>query len=480
MARSSSISTGVGVLIAVLSLATLTLFVLTLVFVGQKQTAEQQLAAFRQETDEIIRASERNLGSVRTLIDSAKRDNRSLVGALTEQFGDISQLVSGSRGDSLTSLKQRVEGALRPLGGSNLISTLADQRSSLARSEQRARDAEAAAAAARSDLENQNALVRQQGEQSKTTIDALNAQVRGYRQELETFRGDVQEAVETAGAEIERTTREAGEQRARDADQIARLGGELAAAQARLRELQGTRPGERLVADPEFALVDGQVTVVDNAAGDVVFINRGRRDRVFLGQTFEVYSDGSQVRPVPVLDPRTGQTSEEFPPGKAAIEIIAIEDATSRARVVRPRARGVGSRAHSIAQGDVIVNAVYDPAKVYRFLIAGDFNLRGGTPTPLGRDDVRALITQWGGQVVETLSGEVDFVVLGERPVVPPQPAGTASTEVISFFVQKQNEAGQYERFLREATGSEIPILNQNRLLTLTGQAGLGAAFGAR
>ncbi|MBL8223568.1 MAG: hypothetical protein JNL62_30330, partial [Bryobacterales bacterium] len=61
-------------------------------------------------------------------------------------------------------------------------------------------------------------------------------------------------------------------------------------------------------------------------------------------------------------------------------------------------------------------------------------------PTALERQDAETMITAWGGLIVPDLSGDVDFLVLGERPVLPPRPGADAPLEVVQEFIRRQRE----------------------------------------
>jgi hypothetical protein len=83
-------------------------------------------------------------------------------------------------------------------------------------------------------------------------------------------------------------------------------------------------------------------------------------------------------------------------------------------------------------------------------------------------------IRDWGGTVTEgdDLPGDVDFVLVG---VEPAEPRGTlsddASIEEIEAVSQARERRVKYLGLVDKATDARIPILNWNRLRTLTGDA---------
>ena len=172
-----------------------------------------------------------------------------------------------------------------------------------------------------------------------------------------------------------------------------------------------------------------------------------------------MYPDAGSIRP----DPRTG----DYARGKATLEVTRVDDTTSTARVLSSQ------RGNPVIRGDVMANALYDPAKVYSFLVFGNFDTNGdGLASADEQTDVKAQIQEWGGNITQALSGDVDFLVLGSRPVLPPTPPADAPVPVVQEFIRLKRTVQEYDRLLEQATATSIPVLNQNRLFTLTGRRG--------
>jgi hypothetical protein len=224
-------------------------------------------------------------------------------------------------------------------------------------------------------------------------------------------------------------------------DQIARLQGEGLRA-----SVEGL---------PEEALVDGRINQVNPIDNEVV-ISIGREQKAVLGMTFAIYDDATDIR----IDPETF----EYRAGKAVIEIIKVEPTFSRARIIS------SSEGNPIVRGDVVANAVYDPTKTYKFVVDGLFDVDGdGVASRFERDTLEALIERWGGVLVSEISGDTDFVVLGEKPILPPAPGRDAPVAVIQEFVRLQQEIQRYDDLLFKAGSTSMPVLNANRLRTLIG-----------
>jgi hypothetical protein len=223
----------------------------------------------------------------------------------------------------------------------------------------------------------------------------------------------------------------------------------------RIAQLQQANTKNILKPRPEESLADATVTAATPGAGEVT-INRGMRDKIILGMSFAVYADATAIKPGP---------GGEYPMGKASVEVVNVGETTSTCRVTRE------TRGNPIVRGDVVANAIYDPNKTYTFLVFGNFDSNGdGMATPHEADSVRAIINEWGGKTTDELSGSVDFLVLGQRPVVPPPPNSGAPPAVVTEYLRIDQLAKRYDDLTRQAASTSVPILNENRLYTLIGR----------
>src|SRR5262249_7074798 len=128
-------------------------------------------------------------------------------------------------------------------------------------------------------------------------------------------------------------------------------------------------------------------------------------------------------------------------------------------------------KGNPIVRGDVIANALYDPNKVYTFMVYGNFDPSGGgIPNQQGAEDIKAMIAAWGGKVADDLSGNVDFLVLGDRPLLPPQPGVNDPVNVVQIYMAASDKAQKYDKLFETAAATSLPVLNQNRLYTLIGR----------
>ncbi len=293
-------------------------------------------------------------------------------------------------------------------------------------------------------------------EEARNEFQSFESQQRGrvddYARSVEQYSDDIESAKSEFQSETTRIRRDA-EALADEKDQrIASLEDEVQQLREIIRRLDRDR--EILTPANEAALIDGELIGVNLAANEV-YLSLGRGDKLPIGITFTVYDAAASVLP---------NASGEFPPGKATIEVTRVDGETSTARILE------SSRGNRIVAGDKIVNAIYDPDKTYEFVVFGNFDANNDfVATPAETNAIRALIRNWGGTIVDDLSGQTDFLVLGERPILPPQPGLDAPAPVIQAYAAARSRQQRYDRLFEGAQSASIPVLNQNRLETLTG-----------
>ncbi|MBM4006686.1 MAG: hypothetical protein FJ292_03840 [Planctomycetes bacterium] len=202
-------------------------------------------------------------------------------------------------------------------------------------------------------------------------------------------------------------------------------------------------------------LVDGRVIEVNGSEGQI-FIDLGKQQRLQAGTTFEVFETPEQIR----------SSGEQGLRGKASIQIMRVGDLTSTARVIR------STPGRPVVKNDLLANAVYSPTHRYRFLVHGKFNVDGDK---FASTDETQLIVQrikdWGGTVSseDRVTGDLDFVVIGEVPEEPNTLSPTASDQEVEGYQRAKAAKDQYEKILNDATRARIPVLNWNRFQSLTG-----------
>jgi NAD-dependent DNA ligase len=208
---------------------------------------------------------------------------------------------------------------------------------------------------------------------------------------------------------------------------------------------------------------DGQIILVDDAAG-IVHINLGSDDHIYRGLTFSVYDKASGV-------PRDGKP-------KAEVEIFSIAKTTSIARVLSSQPR------NPIATEDIVANLIWDADKVNQFVITGDYDLNNdGKPDYNAHDAIQALIEKWGGTVSDTVSAKTDYVIIGTKPVLPPEPTLeilAADPTAQERYNAAQSRLQEYNTVQSQAQALYIPIFTYERFLYVIGyesQVGKAGAF---
>lgn len=454
MASRSGGSTGLVVSLVLTIMLAVGMFITTVIYFSNAQKAQKDLVALQSQYREYILPEEQQRDDIRQFVQAARAESKSAVAYLATNLQDTIQTITGRPRESVEAMKQKLAG-VGAGSGTSLLQIIRDNGNEIARLEQQLAAANQARDRALADRENEVRKVQQIEERHAQTLAGVMSQIESYKNEADAARAAMNRLQQQYVADIERLTRE-------HADQIASLNQQVAAARtetARLtdevKRLRGEKRSDVLSGTPEEALVDGRIINVNANAGEVT-IDRGWSDRIKLGMTFAVYSRASAI---------TRDEEGNYAQPKARIEVIRVGDTSSTARVT------FQGRGNPVIRGDVIANAVYDPNKTYKFVTFGDFDANGdGVPTPTEVSEVRRLIQAWGGEVLESIQGDVDFLVLGARPVPPPQPPIDAAPEVVQFYIDALTRVQQYDQLYNAAVSTAIPILNENRLKTLIGK----------
>jgi hypothetical protein len=454
MAARSSAGVGVGITITLLGVACLGLFISTIVFYSKFQRSDRELTASRQDWDTWVRRDEQGSDTIGSLRGVAKKDNKSVIGYLNDSLRGTMQKVTGSK----STTPEGLDTELKNIAGadtSSLIGVIHARDDSIK---------DLTSKLAESDKARQTALANMQAEAERVktkiaaydkTVATLNSDIDRYKGEVEQYREAVNKAKSEMDANVEKNRGDSAAKESALGERIRKLDSENLQLNERLSALTQAKTSTLLRPKAEESLVDGTI-IAASAGNNEVTINRGLKDKIFLGMTFAVYSDATAIKP---------GTDGVYPAGKASIEVTNVGDTSSTCRIVRE------TKGNPIVRGDVIANAIYDPNKSYTFLVYGNFDSNGdGIATPAEMNDIRAMIEAWGGKVTDELSGSVDFLVLGQRPVVPPPPPSGAPPAVMTEYMRLDQQATRYDELSRQAAATSVPILNENRLYTLIGR----------
>lgn len=439
---------------AISSILVVVLFVLTVVFYFQAQAAQREVQGMEQANAEFIRPAERAQDDVRQLLAAANADGKSLVGYLVESRRSIMQRVTGTPTDSLDRLGQR----LSNVPGADSSSLLRVAEDAVRRNQElqdRLNQAQAAVTRAQENAANETQRVASIESGFRETISQLSAEVANYRDEVESLRGDYGQARLSMDRRVSDIRTRADDRVSILGNQLDQARADLRSAEEQLRELRGQGRTTGVRPRPEESLADGVVVAI-NERDRQVTINRGSKDKVTLGMTFSVYNDAQEITP---------DAQGNYPRGKANLEVIRVLEDRAIARIN-------GSVAgRPILQGDVVANAVYDPNKVYKFVVYGFFDADGDGIETFGETRaIESAIRNWNGRVVNDMAGDVDFLVLGTRPSLPPEPDITATEQEILQYQEALTRVERYDNLFNTAVSAGVPVLNQNRFYTLIGK----------
>ncbi|MEK6643727.1 MAG: hypothetical protein AABZ08_07440 [Planctomycetota bacterium] len=211
-------------------------------------------------------------------------------------------------------------------------------------------------------------------------IDSLKSQMNAKQDAMESIRKEAVEMGNHLKAEI---------------NQRERLLDEQKVALANLR-------GPAAVGAQELALARKPIGEVLRALpGDsLVHISLGKDANVTLGMTFTVYSSDERI-------PMDGR-------GKAAVEVVGLSQRTAECRVT-----SLAPPDDPILEGDRVGNIILsrEKGKKPHFCIVGNFDIDfDGNVDARGAMAVAALVKRWGGEVVDTVDAETDYLVMGAEP----------------------------------------------------------------
>jgi len=208
---------------------------------------------------------------------------------------------------------------------------------------------------------------------------------------------------------------------------------------------------------------DGKIILIDDQA-KVVHLNIGTNQHVYRGLTFTVYDRSGSV-------PKDGK-------GKAEIEVFDVADTYCAARITESDAK------KPILLGDIAANLIWNSDKTNVFVIAGDFDLdNDGNIDEDATGRIKTLIEKWGGKVVDEISIDTDFLVLGDQPQVPQQQPTFEQLELDPGAMQRYEallqQLNHYNQLQSQAQAFWIPIFRYERFLYFIGYKGQISKAGA-
>ncbi len=454
MATRTNTSMATMVFLAILGLLSLALFVTTVISVAKVQRLTREKESAEANLAEAIPADQRGDDWDRLRQEAG---TQGVVPYLNDAYRQAARLVTGSSRDDIEEMQNAVRAELE-LGDEAsvppLLPAIRELQTEIGNLEDALAAAQEDAATARRDYRDVEDRLEEAKDEHEETIAALTREVDRYQSELQAARTNFETTLADVEDRIQRMRRD-GEETIRELeDENRALDRSVQTLEALVARLRGDVAEDTLRPGAEDALVDGTIVGINPGANEV-FISRGRREKIVLGMTFEVYPIGTTI---------VREADGGYPPGKATIEVIRIDETSSACRIIR------SSRGNPVVVNDVIANAVYDPRKTYHFVVFGTFDTNeDGFATVQEEQEIRAIINEWGGEVSDELNGNTDFVVLGRRPILPPEPKLDDPPELIQRYRRLVQQQRRYDELFEAAQATSIPVLNQNRLFTLTG-----------
>jgi len=306
--------------------------------------------------------------------------------------------------------------------------------------------------------EHTDALAKKDGTIAKMKSDQ-DGEVAKLRQDLRDARTSLAAGLADKDAQLQRAVEEKDaiiKQREQEKAVLAQekdtLTVELQKRDVLIRDLQNKLRDEKRGMEPgKIALrkPDGRIAKV-LPDQQLIFIDLGDADNIKPGLPMAVYAKETGI-------PQTGE-------GKAKLVVVNVGPTTSECRIVE------APKDEPIVEGDLVANIVFDTSRVHDFVVEGEFDLYGeGRPDPLGSRRVRKLIEDYGGKLAETVSVDTDFVVMGEEPPRPPQPAADAPPADFRIYQDKMKKYNRYKQIQAVAITLQIPVLNTTRFLAFSG-----------
>ena len=456
MAVRSGAGTGVIVSLVVFVLTTVFLLVLAIVFYAGKTKEMEAKATAEAALATYVRSQERSGDTFKGFEAAAKDRRQSVAQFLNTRYEDLMSFVGGDPTMTLDSMKTEFK-RFNFKDNDTVRARMQAMNSDLNARQSELEGMNNQVKTLTQQMAEKEAQIKQASESHQQEMDAVEGRIASYRDAAEENRTQMQAAVDELNRAKD-TLRSRYEGRIHELEnETDNLSRELVVLKGKITEFERARNDARLKSRNPAMLVDGHVIDVPGTS-DQVYVDRGQKDRVVRGMTFEVYGQESQI----VVNPQTG----ELPRGKASLEVLKVNDTTSICKITRSQT------GNPIIRGDVIANAVYDPTYRFKFLIHGKFEIDGDAkPTETEAEYLRSLVLDWGGTVVtgDDLPGDLDFLVLGVEPPKPPPLPSDASPVLINDWV-KRNEANErYNLVFRQAREAQIPVLNANRFFILIG-----------
>lgn len=396
--------------------------ILAIVFYTKVEAAEQSAEAAQNALAQAISSADQE----NTALDRLTADkpaSETVVGALIRNTGTLEAEISRLQNQLNTANQEKADA----------LSQLESQKAAT----DKARVDLTQAVDAKEDLSNE----------LTGKVTALTGTVNDISAENTRLQGLMNKSVAEVDAKYQATISELRGQISELDGQVTTRERKIVELQDDIAELRGKRPE-----NVEVTLADARiVSQIENQ--NKVYIDIGRESNLTLGMPFKVFDADDIMK---INDPESE--------GKAVVEIININSNSAVGRIVDRKPRAI------INDGDVLVNVVYDPNRVFTFHVFGQFDLDYDEEADDdGTEQVRSMVRRFNGELSETMGFSTDYLVLGLEPELPVRPDDELDLiKMREYRVQLQNFK-EYQDRIAEAKELGVPVLNQNRFLDLVG-----------
>ncbi|MEM9420472.1 MAG: hypothetical protein AAGA25_15690 [Planctomycetota bacterium] len=371
------------------------------------------------------------LNSVRNSADS---NNPAYTAIVAEGSGTaVSKLLT-----NIDSLRQQVSGLQGEVGSLN--GQLSSTQAQLKTQSDATKDAQ-------EDLQKTVDAKEAQAKDLTAQVNALESTVSNISSENTRLKSLIDSSIEDIRADYER-------QLADGRKRLAEAQAQATASNRNVIELRETIEVLRGKRNPDIPVTLADATVVAQIPDqNKVYLDIGRDAGLRLGQVFQVYDAGDIVK---IEDPDAE--------GKAVVEVININSNSAIGRIVQRKPRT------AVNDGDILVNVVFDPNRLYSFHVFGQFDLNyDGDLDVNGNDQVQNLVTRYNGLISKELGFATDYLVLGIEPLLPDRPEDELDLIKMREYRTALENYQAYQDLIAKARELGVPVLNQNRFLDLIG-----------
>ncbi|MHC5083496.1 MAG: hypothetical protein ACYTET_06110 [Planctomycetota bacterium] len=356
-------------------------------------------------------------------------------GEIIVALGDDASPAIGPSGvallQTITDLKQKLDAARAEIENLNGIqTTLQDDLD----------DMDAQAAADRAQQLAEVDRFQKEADQISAQFDQLKATLEeGFEEQIDDFKNKLE--AEQAKLRQKQLDLQENEKKLEETNVL------LDGALTKLDVLKPDADNEVQAFDP-----DAQIVRVDLKNG-IIYLDAGIQDRIYRGLTFAIYD---RNKPIP-----------EDGKGKAEIEVFQVAERVSAARLVRSDIND------PVVKEDIVTNLIWDSETTNRFVVAGNFDFNNdGRIDADGDQRIVELIERWGGTIMEDITVNTDFIVVGVEPAALPRPTQNEIDIDPMAQIRYQRSvdaANSYNAMLKKAQQLGVPVFNQKRFMYLIG-----------